>query len=302
MIKSPRTTYYCVFIFYIGLVTSCKVQVESERAEQKAPIILQGPAWAAAWQQKAGEYKALCYQAYNLAHMQLDFLMQQPFEKPLAIITDIDETVLDNSPYQVHQALHNAEYSDPSWMEWTAKVDCDTVPGALSFLRYAKNKGVSVFYITNRLEEERSQTLKDLQRWGFPDATDAHLTMKTNTSSKELRRKKVSDEYEILLLMGDNLSDFSAVFDKKSLEERNSQVQDNIAMFGTRFIVFPNVMYGDWDGAIYKYQYNLPPKEKERIIMQFLQVVKHKNIHIPLKSWRGIFCMEATTFQMVKKM
>ncbi|WP_034046205.1 5'-nucleotidase, lipoprotein e(P4) family [Wocania ichthyoenteri] len=267
MIK--KITYYSVVTCFILFAISCKVQ--SVNAEDNAPMVLQGPAWAAAWQQKAGEYKALCYQAYNLAHMQLDFLMREPSEKPYAIITDIDETVLDNSPYQVHLALQNAEYSDASWIEWTAKVDCDTIPGALSFLRYAKSKGVSVFYITNRLEEERNQTLKDLKRWGFPDTIDNHLTMKTDSSSKELRRKKVSDEYNVLLLMGDNLGDFSTVFDKKSVKERNHQVQDHAAMFGTKFIVFPNVMYGHWDGAIYDYKYDLSPNEKEKMIMQSLK-------------------------------
>ena len=271
MLKINKTINYSIFFIFIGLAYSCKVQQKFEKTEQEAPIVLQGPGWAAAWQQKAGEYKALCYQAYNLARLRLDFLVQQTSEKPLAIVTDIDETVLDNSPYQVHQALRNAEYSDSSWMEWTARVECDTIPGALSFLRYAKSKGIAVFYITNRLEKERTSTLKDLQRWGFPDATDDHLSMKTNTSGKELRRSKVADKYEILLLLGDNLSDFSAVFDKKPMVERNNQVQDNAAMFGRRFIVLPNPMYGDWDGAIYNYQYNLPPKEKEKIIIGSLK-------------------------------
>jgi len=271
MLKRPNTFSSITLLFFIGLATACKVQQKAILADSSAPILLKGPAWAAAWQQQAGEYKALCYQAYNLARMRLDILLQQQYTKPVAIVTDIDETVLDNSPYQVHQALRSAAYSDSSWVEWTARVDCDTVPGALSFLRYAKNKGVAVFYITNRLEEERAATLKDLQRWGFPDAADEHLTMKTTTSGKETRRKKVADNFEILLLIGDNLSDFSAVFDKKPSHERNDQAKNNAAMFGKKFIVLPNAMYGDWDGAIYQYQYDLPPKEKENMIIQSLK-------------------------------
>jgi 5'-nucleotidase (lipoprotein e(P4) family) len=259
------------FSFLVVLLSACKVQNKIAVANHEAPVILQGPAWAAAWQQKAGEYKALCYQAYNLAQMRLDLLLQKQYGKPVAIVTDIDETVLDNSPYQVHQALQNAEYSDSSWIEWTDRIDCDTVPGALSFLLYAKSKGVAVFYITNRLEKERSATLKDLQRWNFPDATDDHLTMKTITSGKETRRKQVADHYEILLLLGDNLSDFSAVFDKKPLEDRNNQAKNNAALFGNKFIVLPNAMYGDWDGAIYQFQYDLPAEEKEKIIMKSLK-------------------------------
>ena len=271
MLNLSKARYYNTFILFVCLATACKVQQKAVSPEHAAPVILQGPAWAAVWQQKAGEYKALCYQAYNLAQMRLDILLQQPYTKPVALVTDIDETVLDNSPYQVHQALQNAGYSDSSWVEWTARIDCDTVPGALSFLRYAQSKGVAVFYITNRLEKERTATIKDLQRWGFPDVTDEHLTMKTTTSGKETRRKKVADNYEILLLLGDNLSDFSAVFDKKPLSERNDQAQHNAAMFGKKFIVLPNAMYGDWEGALYQYQYNLPAKEKEKIIIQSLK-------------------------------
>ena len=263
--------YYLSLIMLIVGTSSCKVQHNIDNAENTSPLLLQGPAWAAAWQQKAGEYKALCHQAYNLARMRLDELVQDTSAKPFAIVTDIDETVLDNSPYQVHQALKRAEYSDSSWVEWTSRIECDTIPGALSFLRYAKNKGVSVFYITNRLEKERAATLKDLQRWGFPDATDGHLTMKTTTSGKEIRRKRVSEEHEILLLIGDNLSDFSAIFDKKPLEERNLQVKNNAIMFGSRFIVLPNPMYGDWEGAMYNYQYGLQPHVKEKIILQSLK-------------------------------
>jgi 5'-nucleotidase (lipoprotein e(P4) family) len=263
--------FYCSAIIIMMVAPACKVQQKASDVEPDAAIVLQGPAWAAAWQQQAGEYKALCYQAYNLAQMRLDILLQQQYAKPVAVVTDIDETVLDNSPYQVHQALKNAEYSDSSWIEWTTKVDCDTIPGALSFLRYAKSKGVAVFYITNRLEQERTATLKDLQRWGFPDATDDHLTMKTTTSGKEARRQVVAGNHEILLLLGDNLSDFSEVFDKKPLPERNDQARNNAALFGNKFIVLPNVMYGDWEGALHRYQYNIPPNEKEKLMLQQLK-------------------------------
>lgn len=263
--------YFLFFTLLLSCLSSCKVQQKVENTDTGAPMVLQGPAWAAAWQQKAGEYRALCHQAYNLARLRLDHLLPNTSPKPFAIVTDIDETVLDNSPYQVHQSLKGAEYSDSSWMEWTNRIECDTIPGALSFLRYAKDKGVSIFYITNRLEEERVATLTDLQRYGFPDATNDHLTMKTTTSGKEIRRKLVSEEYDILLFIGDNLSDFSAVFDKKPMEERNLQVRNNAKMFGNNFIVLPNSIYGDWDGAIYNYQYNLPPREKEKIIMSSLK-------------------------------
>jgi 5'-nucleotidase (lipoprotein e(P4) family) len=239
--------------------------------ERVSALDTQGPAWGAVWQQKAAEYKALCYQAYNVAKWRLDMILQQPHDKPVAIVTDIDETVLDNSPYELHRAFMDSGYTDASWMEWTGKSDCDTVPGGFSFMKYASSKGVKIFYITNRLEAEREATLKDLQRWGFPDAVNENLFLKQKTSGKQSRRNIVAQNHEIILLFGDNLSDFSAVFDKKPFEIRNQQTINNAALFGDKFIVLPNAMYGDWEETLYKYNHALNPAQKDVIIKQQLR-------------------------------
>lgn len=260
-IKCSSAILVCLLLF------SCKVQRNIAALPNTPSLVTQGPLWGAVWQQKASEYKALCFQAYNVARIQLDEILKTPHDHPLAVVTDIDETILDNSPYQVHSALRNEEYSDSSWMVWTQRVDCDTVPGGLSFFRYAKSRGVDVFYITNRLEEEREQTLKELQRWGFPDASNDHLILKTAGSGKEPRRAIVAKTHQIVMLFGDNLSDFSAAFDKQPLDKRNDATRHNAAQFGTRFIVLPNVMYGDWEGALYNYRNTLPVLQKDSIIV-----------------------------------
>ncbi|MBL7762322.1 MAG: 5'-nucleotidase, lipoprotein e(P4) family [Chitinophagaceae bacterium] len=258
-------------VIAIIFFTACRSTKLSKENSTRNSMVIQGPLWGAVWQQRASEYKALCYQAYNIARLQLDMLLQQPHSKPIAIVTDIDETVLDNSPYEAHRALQDSAYSDETWMEWTAKVDCDTVPGALSFLKYASTKDVKVFYITNRLEAERNATLKDLQKWNFPDTQHDHLFLKQSTSGKEQRRSIVSKDYEIVLLLGDNLSDFSAVFDKKPFEERNARTMDNASLFGERFIVLPNAMYGDWEGTLYNFNYKLTDLQKDSIIKRQLK-------------------------------
>ncbi|MBX3241838.1 MAG: 5'-nucleotidase, lipoprotein e(P4) family [Chitinophagaceae bacterium] len=256
----------------LGVFLSCNAPRGIQSAgHTDESLVAKGPLWGAVWQQKASEYRALCYQAYNTARLQLDIILQQPNKRPLAVVTDIDETVLDNSPYQVHIALKNQEYADASWIEWTKRIDCDTVPGALSFFQYAKSKGVAVFYITNRLEEEREQTLKDLQRWNFPDATNEHLTLKTAGSGKGPRRDAVSKTHDIVMLFGDNLSDFSSAFDKRPEEIRNNLTRQNAALFGSRFIVLPNAMYGDWESMLYEYRHELAPAKKDSIILQGLK-------------------------------
>ncbi|MCW3120329.1 MAG: 5-nucleotidase, lipoprotein e(P4) family [Chitinophagaceae bacterium] len=250
---------------------ACRVQKVSSVSHSQNSWVVHGPLWGAVWQQKASEYKALCYQAYNIARLRLDWILQQPHSKPLAIVTDIDETALDNSPYAVHQALNDSSYSDRSWMEWTARVECDTVPGALSFFKYASSKGVRIFYITNRLEAERQATEKDLQRWNFPDATPDHLFLKQATSGKEQRRGIVAQNHEIVLLCGDNLSDFSAIFDKQPYSTRDSLTRNNASSFGERFIVLPNSTYGDWEAALYNFNYRLDAAQKDSLIKQQLR-------------------------------
>jgi 5'-nucleotidase (lipoprotein e(P4) family) len=268
--KMFKSAYAVLIIISYLCIVSCRVQKNSSAPRTENSLVVHGPVWGAMWQQKAAEYKALCYQAYNLAKLRLDVILQQQHSKPLAIITDIDETVLDNSPYEIHRALQDSLYSDESWIAWTAKMECDTIPGALSFLKYAYAKGVQVYYITNRLEIERNPTLKNLQQWNFPDASHDHLFLKQTTSGKEERRSIVAKDHEIVLLFGDNLSDFSAVFDKQPFAERDARVTSNAQLFGDKFIVLPNAAYGDWEGALYNFNYNLSASQKDSSIKKQL--------------------------------
>ncbi|MEO8885635.1 MAG: 5'-nucleotidase, lipoprotein e(P4) family, partial [Mucilaginibacter sp.] len=182
-------------------------QVKAQQAPLSS-ITNSGKVWALLYQQQAAEYRALCFQAYNIAKLRLDEALKHPGKKPLAVITDIDETVLDNSPYDAARAINNLDFDITTWKQWTAKGIADTVPGAPSFFKYAAKKGVAVFYITNRDEDERAGTLKNLKLYNMPNTDDAHLILKQETSSKEARRQLVLKKYNVVLLCGDNLPDF----------------------------------------------------------------------------------------------
>ena len=82
------------------------------------------------------------------------------------------------------------------------------------------------------------------------------------TPSKESRRKKVKEIYRIALLIGDNLNDFNDDFAGKSIADRAAQVDRERAEFGSRFIVVPNPMYGDWENAVYENKARLTEDEK----------------------------------------
>jgi 5'-nucleotidase (lipoprotein e(P4) family) len=256
----------------VVLFNACTVSKPGRQQQAaQAGLVSYGPAWAALWQQRSAEYKALCFQAYNIAKEKLDLYLTQPGNQPFAVVTDVDETVLDNSPYTVHQSLKAELYSDSSWMEWTARAECDTVPGALSFLKYAAGRGVQVFYVTNRLEAERNATLANLQKWDFPNADTEHLLMKTKTSGKDERRASVASRFNILLFMGDNLGDFSGIFDHRSYQKRDSLAEANAGSFGRRFIVLPNAMYGEWQGALLEYNYRLPKEKQDSVLKKWLK-------------------------------
>lgn len=230
-------------------------------------VVLGGKLFTSVWMQRAAEYKALCEQAYNIATLRInEYLSQNNSDRPLAIITDIDETFLNNSPYAVHQALHGKDYSDATWRDWTSRIEADTLCGALGFFKYAASRGIAVFYITNRGEKERAATLKNLQKFGFPDADNEHLALSQGSSSKESRRLDVEKKYDVVLLLGDNLGDFSALFDHKTETERAENVLNSKDEFGKKFIVLPNPNYGDWESAMYHYDYKLTLPQKDSMM------------------------------------
>ncbi|HEU5365084.1 MAG TPA: 5'-nucleotidase, lipoprotein e(P4) family [Hanamia sp.] len=229
-------------------------------------LVIDGKTFATAYQQRSAEYKALCYQAFNIAHTRIEEFNRQRSPKPKAIMTDIDETILNNSPYQAHQLLAGKDYDPVSWKEWTSKGEADTLPGALNFLKYAAATGIEIFYVTNRDEEEREGTLKNLKKFNFPNADDEHLLLKGNTSSKEARKNSIAETHTIVLLMGDNMNDFSFLFEKKSSDERKKVADSFAADFGNRLIVLPNPVYGDWESSLYHYNYGLTAAQKDSVI------------------------------------
>lgn len=257
---------------FTGCITRTIVQPAANASQPEKPgITIGGKLFTSAFLQHAAEYKALCHQAFNIARYQLDDALKTTHAKPLAIVTDIDETLVDNSPYAVQRGLNQQDYSVETWYDWTSKGMADTLAGSVSFLKYAASKGVTIFYITNRDEVERPGTIANLKKFGFPFADDAHLILRSGESSKEKRRLRVSETHEIVMLMGDNLADFSSVFDKKSTADRNQQVRENASLFGKKFIVLPNPTYGDWESALFHYNHKLTTQQKDSAIREAIK-------------------------------
>lgn len=220
---------------------------------------------AVLYHQQAAESRALYYQAYNLAQLMLDKdLENKKLKGKRAVVVDIDETILDNSPFEAAMITRNAKFPE-DWEKWTELAKAKALPGSVEFLKYAADKGVEVFYVTNRKLTEREATIKNLLEAEFPMVDTNHIFVKLDKSSKTERRNKIMEDYRIVLLVGDNLTDFDGVFDKASPEDRTAKTDEFKNEFGRRFIVLPNAMYGDWEKAIYEYSKTSSQNDKAEI-------------------------------------
>lgn len=226
------------------------------------------------YMQKAGEYRALAYQAFNLARWQLDAdlagknkkeIPKDERKKPRAVMVDIDETVLDNSPSQAAAIKGRKPFSLPDWYAWGEMRKAKAIPGSVDFLNYAVSKGVRVFFVSNRDEVQKQATMDNLKGVGFREITPENVLLRTKESSKEARRDIIRQKYRIVFFMGDNLDDHSNVFERKSVADRFAEVDKARDLFGKRYIVLPNAMYGTWENAIYEYKaLRDPEKSKAR--------------------------------------
>jgi 5'-nucleotidase (lipoprotein e(P4) family) len=224
------------------------------------------------FQQTAAEYRALCYQAFNTAKWQLEKIPVSKVKKQrMAIVTDLDETIIDNSYSDARLIQEGKLYENDLWKRWTAKSAATAVPGAVEFLQWASKRGFTIFYISNRDTADVQVTLINLQKLGLPDARTEQLLFLSNTSSKEARRQAVSNTHNVVMLMGDNLNDFTAAFEKKSIADRFAATDKEKEQWGKKFIVLPNSTYGEWESALYQYQRNLSPSQRDSIRNALLQ-------------------------------
>ncbi|GIU82538.1 MAG: 5'-nucleotidase, lipoprotein e(P4) family [Acidobacteria bacterium] len=249
----------------VGQAQNAKVSSPSEKPSLEYQI------GAILYVQKAAEYRALCYQAFNWAKRVIDEdeklmkkLPKSERNRPRAIIFDIDETVLDNSPAQAYGVLNNRPFNLPDWYAWGEMRKAKALPGAVEFAKYANSKGIRLFYISNRDEVQKQATIDNLIKVGFPDVSEETVILRQGESSKEARRQAVASKYRVVALFGDNLNDFAKEFEKKSVEDRFLETDKVKELWGQKYIVLPNPMYGDWESAIYDYQRLTEQEKAER--------------------------------------
>ncbi len=166
---------------------------------------------------------------------------------PPAVVLDLDETVLDNSPYMIQLIRDQSTFSESSWEEWVKASNAQALPGAVDFLNYCQDNGVEIFYISNRSMEHFTETQQNLENLKLPFADFDHiLLMDSDLSDKSDRRARVESSNSIVLFCGDNLRDFKEDFKGREENFGKARVDEMEAVLLQKFVLFPNPMYGEW--------------------------------------------------------
>ena len=178
------------------------------------------------WMQTGAEWRALTRQIYRQGERMLDTALEDgswtaaleqtedPSGLPPAVILDVDETVLDNSSFEAQLITQDTTFQTDPWNEWCRLEQALPIPGAVEFTQYAAERGVTVFYLTNRRHEVEEATRRNLEKHGFPldPEEDTLLTRaereEWDVSDKSGRRVEIASRYRVLLLFGDDLNDF----------------------------------------------------------------------------------------------
>jgi 5'-nucleotidase (lipoprotein e(P4) family) len=234
---------------------------------------------AVLWVQRSAEYKALSEQTYRAAADRLDAALKAktwdalvPEErgnaatglKP-AVVLDVDETVLDNSPYQARLIADHAQYDEVTWDQWVAEKKAKAVPGVVDFARAAKAKGVTLLYISNRAVHLKDATIANLKAAGLPVADDSvFLGLGTNVpgceqngTEKNCRRRLAGQQYRVLMQFGDQLGDFVQI--TANTEAGRQQLLDQYHdWFGERWWMLAGPTYGSWEPALFNNDWQQP--------------------------------------------
>jgi len=247
---------------------------------------------AVAWTQTALEHDLIYQETYRSAQSQLLTALKDkhwdalptddritPYKnlKP-AVILDIDETVLDNSPYQARLIRKGGEFNEADWAAWCKEERARAMPGAVAFTQFAAKHGIAVIYISNRAQDLDTATIDNLRKVGLPvSGPDAFLGLGTILkgcdqvgTEKNCRRQLVSQHYRVLMQFGDQLGDFVTVM-SNTPAGRAQAMALYADWIGSRWFVFPNPTYGSWEPALFNNEWSTPRDQRRQLKIQALR-------------------------------
>ena len=249
--------------------------VAQEALKQKQQYQAETETMGLLWMRTSAEYRALAYQGYNVAINAVKMAVTDPSHqrKPLAIVLDADETVVDNTKLMGESIANgNGRFDAPWWRQAVHQGKSQAMPGAVEFLNEVHKQGVEIFYVSNRYAPVNLDvTIQNFKELGFPSVDKDHVLLFEKDSDKQPRFDMIAKKYYVVVYMGDNAGDFPIGTKGKTLAERNAIIDAHKEDFGTTFVVFPNPAYGSWVSALAKGYQNLSPEEQKQVNNQYLQ-------------------------------
>jgi 5'-nucleotidase (lipoprotein e(P4) family) len=258
-----------LLVWVVAVVAGCGARVPPGTDHGAQPVLApitrdsHEDLHAVLWMQTAAEYRALTTAIYARAVPVLDKALQDPAwtaateqtgtfgSLPPAVIIDLDETVLDNSAFQGQLVRDRQPYTEAAWEEWVRTGQAGAVPGAPAFIHTVEDRGVRVFYVSNRAAGQEDSTVANLRTLGVDTTGDRLLSPGEHgwTTDKSARRAFVAEHHRVLMLVGDDLGDFVAI-SRLSLAEREALVDRYADRWLERWIILPNASYGSWLRAL----------------------------------------------------
>ncbi len=264
-----------IFLYCIIFFNHVPFAGEIDNSYQKQSLL------AVLFKRTSAEYKANTFQIYTSAKSNIDkaladkswtaFLNQKNEYQslPPAIILDIDETVLDNSEHQVRSIKNGTNYP-VGWKEWVSEESASALPGVKEYLSYAHSKGIKVFYVTNRTHDLEEYTRNNIKALGLPLDNDRDVLLMKNekgwTSDKTSRRNLIKKDYRVIQIFGDQLDDFISLEETAtSVDNRKALIDKYASMWGEKWYMLINPMYGEWEEALYEHCWSCFPEQSDRV-------------------------------------
>jgi len=206
------------------------------------------PSEAIRWVRGAAEHRALFVQVFRAATAHVETAAAMRTGGTWAVVLDADETVIDNSLYQLERAAAGLPFDRASWSAWTARREAVPLPGATAFLTRVRALGGRIAIVTNRRESECPDTEAVFSAHGL--AYDVMLCRPESSGDKNPRFEAIArgttaaglPPLEIVAFVGDNILDFPQ--QSQALRQAGDEAFNE---FGARFFVVPNPMYGSWN-------------------------------------------------------
>ena len=192
------------------------------------------------WVTNSSEYKILCEQIYQNAWTNLSSVLNKTTNET-AIIMDLDETVLDNSKYQIGLAEKNETYNPESWSAWVNLKEAELIPGVKEFIDSVRITNTRIIFLSNRMAKNELPTIENMKQLNIYNDTDIFLLRIDKADKKYVRRSEVIHgtgrlkdigAMNVLAYFGDAYHDFPD--------------EDGNYIFGSNMFMFPNPMYGKW--------------------------------------------------------